>query len=768
MRLRFIALLLLLLPLAMPAQTVPFYDINVRTATGAPYTGPVTICPVAAPIVRPSGVEAGPAAAYRLGGGGTVIASCQSVQATAGAFSTSLPDSWMTMPLHACFSVSAQDPVLFTENLPGYVCVQPSVQPGSPAIKTGWCNASTGCDLGKLAPSLPTVAPILAGPPGAQGVQGIPGNAGTLATPAVAGVVYLPAGGTSTTLSPLALSGMAGDLVGLGTAAPSTLPYSADGTTGGINGVQETFFADGCGVNGAIPSAWNFAASGIGCSQGALYPASGSRVLAQHELHLSGGLFPTAGTWGLQQEVYYAHGGNAQNFGFDSEPLGTDNEANGNVGAVVGNGFGYTVNGSVTYTLPKGGQAAGSGVIGSTDSGFNGLGWGDSPAGFYDASVLLPGDGTMILSFMRYGSLKSAAAFRVPVTIPTCATPCGPRGAAATLTNIHEVISNPSLDRVSVVSAAAGGSRTIGYDIPHIPGRRNLAVLLPAYLNSAGKDCHYDGSSPSSYGQIGTNAAGNPGTAVTSSGCFHAWAYVSPAYNPQGPNRAVIMLHGYNQSAITQVYNFNVGGTGDVADTLSEQGYVIINMDNTVANCYGNAQCVADVANVYAYFRAALNLDPYPFLIADSLGGLQLFNAVSHGVVTPRAIVCYSCNTSLALKRTGDAGNIGPDYGYTVDQQYPTATSSYDPLLVAQGQDATLSAANARVMQARLAATHTLFIADPSDPTVDTNANSTYLYTALNAIHPGAATVDFNHNGQGHVGAGLMNAAQVVAFFNQY
>ena len=154
---------------------------------------------------------------------------------------------------------------------------------------------------------------------------------------------------------------------------------------------------------------------------------------------------------------------------------------------------------------------------------------------------------------------------------------------------------------------------------------------------------------------------------------------VPASYQPGTTSRWVLYLHGYNETAASMLG----GNYAPVTDALLAAGYVVAGITNTVQNCYGNAQCNADVAATITLLRSKLNLEPQPYLMADSMGGFQALNAISSGSAQPKAAVGWCINTNLAL--IADTGGLVPllvpTYGITSDRPYPMATEGHDPLL---------------------------------------------------------------------------------------
>ena len=107
-------------------------------------------------------------------------------------------------------------------------------------------------------------------------------------------------------------------------------------------------------------------------------------------------------------------------------------------------------------------------------------------------------------------------------------------------------------------------------------------------------------------------------------------------------------------------------------------------MTNTVQNCYGNAQCNNDVAAVAQLYKSKLSLEPEPYVLADSMGGLTMLNAISAGIIHPKAAVGWAISTDLQWDYNFGGGHIliTEDYRISATNPYPMATAGYDPMLV--------------------------------------------------------------------------------------
>ena len=214
------------------------------------------------------------------------------------------------------------------------------------------------------------------------------------------------------------------------------------------------------------------------------------------------------------------------------------------------------------------------------------------------------------------------------------------------------------------------------------------------------------------------------------------------------PNRWVLFFHGYNQDASTILG----GSYGEVEAALLNAGYVVIAMTNTTQNCYGNAQCNADVAAVAKLSKSELSLQPEPFVVADSMGGFTVLNAISAGVLHPKAVVGWCVNTDLGWDYAlgGAATPITADYSISNAHPYAVATAGFDPML--QGG-------------AVYASTPFQLWSSYADTVVGRAANTDRFAAMVNAS--GGSAVVNNSTGD-HLDPSNFGPAAVVAFFNAH
>src|SRR4051794_20489795 len=83
------------------------------------------------------------------------------------------------------------------------------------------------------------------------------------------------------------------------------------------------------------------------------------------------------------------------------------------------------------------------------------------------------------------------------------------------------------------------------------------------------------------------------------------WASIPPFYRPDIEWPWVIYDHGYGQLG-SHIYSDS--NLGDLVKSLASAGYIVIASDYRNINCWGNADCDDDIANLQDVWRAHLRL----------------------------------------------------------------------------------------------------------------------------------------------------------------
>jgi alpha-beta hydrolase superfamily lysophospholipase len=158
------------------------------------------------------------------------------------------------------------------------------------------------------------------------------------------------------------------------------------------------------------------------------------------------------------------------------------------------------------------------------------------------------------------------------------------------------------------------------------------------------------------------------------------WAILPPSYNPQNATPWIVYNHGYGQTIASIVAD---PPQNSFVESLAAAGFVIVASDYRNLACWGNLNCVEDVANLQTLWQSQLNLSPRPFVIAESMGGIVTWNAISLGTLKPMAVVGIypACNLAAMYKNRELAPSIQTAYSFTSQTEYSAATKGFDPML---------------------------------------------------------------------------------------
>jgi hypothetical protein len=157
-------------------------------------------------------------------------------------------------------------------------------------------------------------------------------------------------------------------------------------------------------------------------------------------------------------------------------------------------------------------------------------------------------------------------------------------------------------------------------------------------------------------------------------------AILPPSYNAQKSSPWIIYDHGIGGTIAAIAIN---PPQSDFVQALASAGFVVIGSDYRNLACWGNQECVEDLANLQALWRSRLNLTERPFAIGESMGGIVTWNAISHGTLRPLAVVgIYPvCNLAAVYAMRAFAPTIETAYGFGSSAGYAAATNGFDPML---------------------------------------------------------------------------------------
>ena len=227
------------------------------------------------------------------------------------------------------------------------------------------------------------------------------------------------------------------------------------------------------------------------------------------------------------------------------------------------------------------------------------------------------------------------------------------------------------------------------------------------------------------------------------------WAILPPSYDPQKPAPWIIYNHGIGQTIASIASS---PPQSDFVQSLVGAGFVVVASQYRNLACWGNLQCVEDVANLQTLWRSRLNLAAQPFAIGESMGGIVTWNAVSHGALRPLAVVgIYPvCNLAAVYARRSFAATIQLAYNFTSPAGYSAATSGFDPM---------------RAPPSTFARFPIQIWASYSDHSVRRSQNEDPFASAVNAAG-GSVTI---HTSRGNHGdPSNFDAPTVIAFFSAH
>jgi alpha-beta hydrolase superfamily lysophospholipase len=225
------------------------------------------------------------------------------------------------------------------------------------------------------------------------------------------------------------------------------------------------------------------------------------------------------------------------------------------------------------------------------------------------------------------------------------------------------------------------------------------------------------------------------------------WAILPESYNAQKANPWIIYNHGLGQTINSITADFPQSA---FVQSLATAGFVVIASEYRNAACWGNMDCVDDVANLQMLWRSELNLWSQPFVIGESMGGIVTWNAIAEGVLKPLAVVGIypACNLANMYSRKAFAPTIQTAYGFTSRSGYSAATKGFDPMLDPPP---------------KFSDTPILIWASHSDTVVKRSQNEDPFANAINAV---GGNVTINTSRGNHGNPSNFDASAVISFFS--
>ena len=537
-------------------------------------------------------------------------------------------------------------------------------------------------------------------------------------------------------------------------------------------GYTESFVAEGrCSAGTTNATGFDYTAN-LDCSLPGFYHATGSNVFDIERTFTYGvtNAQPPAPThFGLT--VTSTWGNTIGSMGISTCPVASFNCGAAHEVGITWNSSGLVLLQEGTGTVLWSASGNGPGHAGTMDSSTN-AGW-SAPAmgGLYSFSIMLPGDGSVIVSAMPAGANAGTIytpgvgpfVVRIPVTLPSG--------------SFHSFFVRGGVnDYVSDVSAADGFALPGGipkiYDILSDPRLRAPHALRWA-LHPDGSECNY------------TTIYATP-----DSTCTNVYAYIPPNYHRDMPNPWWLQIRGEENSTTSFLSDF-----ANANPLLFQEGMVGVYGDWHGTTWYGAPPDLKDIANAQGIVRSSLSLAVRPHVLADSGGGVNTMSAVTHGMLLPEDIICVSCNLNLlsdvqgnnATSQAAGGGQlpfIANDYGFpatgapttfSANASYPIYTSGFDPLQILLNPttvftnsifDSTMPLVKNPAQL--LASIPLLAISDSpgGDAVVDVNSNSVAFCAADNVLNPGIC--QNSYIGGGHVSANKVNGFNFAVFMNSH
>ena len=244
-------------------------------------------------------------------------------------------------------------------------------------------------------------------------------------------------------------------------------------------------------------------------------------------------------------------------------------------------------------------------------------------------------------------------------------------------------------------------------------------------------------------------AVNNPILQGTDINGVSTWAILPPSYNPRNATPWIIYDHGFGQT---------IGSISadppqsDFVQALSSAGFIVVASQYRNLACWGDIECVEDIANLQSLWRSRLNLAAQPFAIGESMGGIVTWNAISHGALRPLAVVGIypACNLAAMYADKIFVPTIETAFEFSSPAGYSAATNGYDPM---------------QVPPSTFAGFPIQIWASYSDHVVRRSQNEDPFARAINAA---GGNVIINNSRGNHGDASNFDAPAVISFFSTH
>ena len=160
------------------------------------------------------------------------------------------------------------------------------------------------------------------------------------------------------------------------------------------------------------------------------------------------------------------------------------------------------------------------------------------------------------------------------------------------------------------------------------------------------------------------------------------FVYIPKSYNQSVENKWVIFNHGAGGYGS----DISTSQCGTVLNDLLNAGYIVVGSNYTMQNCWGNQSSTDDMKNLQLFMKSKYNLEDKPYVFMQSMGGLVTVNAISKGILSPKAV--FGVFPVSNLRNMYDANewhwNIPEAYEIANPNdinEYNNKTSGCDPML---------------------------------------------------------------------------------------
>lgn len=160
------------------------------------------------------------------------------------------------------------------------------------------------------------------------------------------------------------------------------------------------------------------------------------------------------------------------------------------------------------------------------------------------------------------------------------------------------------------------------------------------------------------------------------------FVYIPKSYNQSFENKWVIFNHGAGGYGS----DISTSQCGTVLNDLLNAGYIVVGSNYTMQNCWGNQSSTDDMKNLQLFMKSKYNLEDKPYVFMQSMGGLVTVNAISKGILSPKAV--FGVFPVSNLRNMYDANewhwNIPEAYEIANPNdinEYNNKTSGCDPML---------------------------------------------------------------------------------------